>query len=86
VINIEDCKRSKPDPDPYLRALDRFRITHYDALAIEDSSRGLASALSAGLTCAVIRNKFTATQDFTGAWRVLDSVRDLPDALADFKD
>ena len=82
VINIEDCSQPKPAPDPYLRALEHFRAMPADALAIEDSARGLSSAVSAGLECAIIRNDFTATQDFTGAWRVLDSVRDLPSALA----
>jgi HAD superfamily hydrolase (TIGR01509 family) len=82
VINVEDCTRAKPAPDPYLLALERFHATPAEALAIEDSSRGLSSAISAGLDCAIIQNDFTATQDFTGAWRVLASVRDLPSALA----
>jgi HAD superfamily hydrolase (TIGR01509 family) len=86
VINIEDCERAKPAPDPYLRALERFRATPLDALAIEDSSRGLAAATSAGLPCAMIKNNFTAPQDFTGAWRILDSIWQLPDALAYFSD
>lgn len=81
VINREDCREAKPAPDPYLRALERFRAAPSEALAIEDSSRGLSSARSAGLDCAIIRSDFTATQDFAGAWRVLDSIRELPDAL-----
>lgn len=81
VINIEDCSPAKPAPDPYLKALERFRAKPEDALAIEDSARGLSSAISAGLDCAVIRNDFTATQDFTGAWCVMGSVRELPRAL-----
>jgi beta-phosphoglucomutase-like phosphatase (HAD superfamily) len=81
VINIEDCKRVKPAPDPYLEALRRFNATPSEALAIEDSSRGLAAAISAGISCVVIRNSFTASQDFTGAWRLLDSVRQLPAIL-----
>ena len=82
VINIEDCGRAKPAADPYLLGLERFNAKPMEALAIEDSARGLSSAVSAGLDCVIIRNEFTAAQDFTGAWRVLDSVRDLPRALA----
>ncbi len=44
VINIEDCTRAKPAPDPYLRALEHFHATPAEALAIEDSAGGLASA------------------------------------------
>jgi len=82
VINIEDCSQAKPAPDPYLRALERFRATPSEALAVEDSARGLRSAVAAGLDCAIIRNDFTVPQDFSGAWCVLGSVSDLPRALA----
>jgi HAD superfamily hydrolase (TIGR01509 family) len=82
VITIEDCERSKPAPDPYETALRRFNAHPREAIAIEDSSRGLASALAAGLQCLIIRNAFTEAQDFTGARRILRSIRDLPDALA----
>ena len=52
------------------------------ALAIEDSARGLRSARDAGLDCLVVKSEFTASQDFTGAWRVLDSIRQVPEVLA----
>lgn len=81
VISIEDCDQAKPAPDPYLKALARFRAKPEEALAIEDSARGLSSAISAGLDCAVIQSDFTATQDFTGACCVMNSVRELPSAL-----
>ena len=82
VINVEDCTHAKPHPDPYLRALSRFSAPAGEAVAIEDSSRGLKAALAAGLDCIIIRNEFTAAQDFTGAWRIVDSIRDLPSVLA----
>jgi HAD superfamily hydrolase (TIGR01509 family) len=82
VINIEDCEHAKPAPDPYATALHRFNAHPIEAIAIEDSSRGLASALAAGLQCIIIRNEFTAAQSFTGAWRILSSIRELPKALA----
>jgi len=82
VITIEDCERAKPAPDPYETALRRFNAHPREAIAIEDSSRGLASALAAGLPCMIIQNAFTEAQDFTGARRILRSIRELPDALA----
>lgn len=81
VINIEDCVRPKPAPEPYLAALERFGTTPERALAIEDSSRGLASAVAAGLDCAIVRSDFTAAQDFGSACCVLDSIRDVPNQL-----
>jgi HAD superfamily hydrolase (TIGR01509 family) len=82
VINVEDCAHAKPHPDPYLRALSRFGAAAGEAFAIEDSSRGLKAAVAAGLDCIIIRNEFTAAQDFTGAWRIVDSIRDLRSVLA----
>jgi HAD superfamily hydrolase (TIGR01509 family) len=82
VITGNDCAMHKPSPEPYEQALRRFSAAPGDALAIEDTSRGLRSAMAAGLDCVIIRNEFTAAQDFAGAWRVLDSIRDLPTLLA----
>ena len=81
-LTIEDYARSKPHPDPYLAALDRFGAHPREALALEDSVRGLKSARAAGLDCVVVRSPFTASQDFAMAWRVVDSIRQVPSLLA----
>ncbi|MGD0950582.1 MAG: HAD family phosphatase [Candidatus Binatia bacterium] len=81
VLTVEDYARCKPQPDPYLAGLARFGAQSTDALVIEDSARGLAAARAAGLDCLIIQNPFTASQDFSGAWRVVDSVRRVPELL-----
>jgi HAD superfamily hydrolase (TIGR01509 family) len=81
VLTVEDYRRPKPEPDPYLAALARFGAGPDQAVVIEDSARGLRSALQAGLDCLVVRSEFTASQDFTGAWCVADSIRQVPDIL-----
>ena len=68
--------------DAYLAALDRFGAPQQEALALEDSARGLEAARRAGLDCLVIRSPFTASQDFGAAWRVVDSIREVPALLA----
>ncbi|MCH2170473.1 HAD-IA family hydrolase [Myxococcota bacterium] len=73
VLTVEDYERSKPAPDPYLAGLSRFGANPDEALALEDSARGLASANAAGIECLVIRTPFTEAQDFSRAWRVVDS-------------
>jgi HAD superfamily hydrolase (TIGR01509 family) len=82
VLAIEDYAEPKPHPAPYLAALARFGADPAEAVAVEDSARGLKSAIAAGLDCIIIRHPFTATQDFSGAKRMVDSIRDLPEALA----
>ena len=82
VITADDCTEHKPSPQPYRMALDRFGAKPEEALVIEDTSRGLRSAIAAGIDCVIIYNEFTASQDFTGAWHMIPSIRDLPALLA----
>jgi HAD superfamily hydrolase (TIGR01509 family) len=82
ALTIEDYARSKPHPDAYLAALDLFGARQQEALALEDSARGLEAAHRAGVDCLVIRSPFAASQDFGAAWRVVDSIREVPALLA----
>ena len=81
VISGDDFARSKPEADPYLAGLARFGAQPAQALALEDSARGLRSACAAGVPCIAIRTAFTAADDFTGAFRVVASIRDVPSLL-----
>jgi HAD superfamily hydrolase (TIGR01509 family) len=81
VLTVEDYRRAKPHPDPYLAGLERFGARPEQTVAIEDSARGLHSTLAAGLDCIVVRSPFTASQDFSGAWRVVDSILQVPGIL-----
>ena len=82
VLAREDYVLSKPQPDPYLLALDRFGINADQALVIEDSQRGLMAAYAAGIDCAVVHNAFTATQNFDKATYRLADLRQLEQVLA----
>ncbi|MFT4518381.1 MAG: HAD superfamily hydrolase (TIGR01509 family) [Halioglobus sp.] len=81
VLAREDYEHSKPDPEPYLMALDRLGAKADEAVVIEDSQRGLRSAIAAGIDCVVVYNNFTVTHDFTGATRLIQSLDELPGVL-----
>ncbi|XVV14870.1 HAD family hydrolase [Actinoplanes sp. CA-131856] len=81
VLVREDYERSKPHPEPYLTALKRFGAAAEEALVIEDSSRGLNSAVAAGIDCAVVHNDFTKSQDFTRARHRVDTLSELKDIV-----
>lgn len=83
VLANGDYERSKPAPDPYLKALERFGAQPHEAIVVEDSERGLRSAVEAGIACVVIKNAFTQSQDFSQAIHVLQSICELPAFLAD---
>jgi HAD superfamily hydrolase (TIGR01509 family) len=67
VLVREDYTHAKPDPEPYLTALKRFRASRTETLVVEDSNRGLRSAVAADIDCAVVRNEFTKSHDFSQA-------------------
>lgn len=81
-LTEEDYERCKPAPDPYLTAIARLGASCREVMALEDSARGLRSAQAAGVRCIVIKNTFTALQDFKGAFRMIESATELPAVLA----
>ena len=71
VLVREDYRHAKPHPEPYLTGLKRFGATKHETLVVEDSFRGLSSAVAAGIDCAVVHNAFTSGQDFsTASYRI----------------
>jgi HAD superfamily hydrolase (TIGR01509 family) len=77
VIDQDDYEQSKPHPEPYLTAMERMGLTAHECLVVEDSARGMASAIRAGLRCVVVPNHLTKDADFSGAYRVVESVSDV---------
>lgn len=77
----EDYEKSKPAPDPYLKALDKCGYKKEECVIVEDSERGLRAALAAGIECLVIPTGLTIHSNFTGARKILNSIREIPDNL-----
>jgi HAD superfamily hydrolase (TIGR01509 family) len=74
VLAQGDYARSKPEPDPYLRAVERLGVAGERCLVIEDSERGLRAAKAAGLCCWVIPSALTIGGRFDAADAVLDNL------------
>ena len=81
VLVREDYEFAKPHPEPYLTGLKRFGATTEETLVVEDSSRGLNSAVAAGIECAVVHNDFTKAQDFSQARYRISTLNDLKDLV-----
>jgi len=67
VLCEEDYPRAKPYPDPYLKGLELLGGSKAETLIVEDSERGLTSAVNAGIECVVVHNDFTVSHDFSKA-------------------
>lgn len=77
VIAEGDYTRSKPDPEPYLMALERSGFKKEECLAIEDSERGLRAAHAAGIKCLVLPGKLTRNGNFEKAHKVLGDIKEV---------
>ena len=78
VLANGDYPRHKPNPDPYQLAAERLGFAPADCLVVEDSERGLQAAVSAGMRCLAVPRGFTRGGDFGRAYRVLESVAEVP--------
>jgi beta-phosphoglucomutase len=86
IVGAEDAPRSKPAPDPYLRALELLSravdepLRASECVAIEDSKWGLESARAAGLRAIGITHTY-ASDALAGADLVIDHLDQLTPAL-----
>lgn len=67
VVCGDDVARKKPDPEVYLQALKRLDLGPLDAVALEDSPGGVASACAADVPVVVTRSVYFAQATFEGA-------------------
>jgi len=73
VITADDVTRHKPDPAPYLVALEKLGLDAASALVVEDSVTGLTAAARAGIRAIAYRHALNATHDLSAAAGILDS-------------
>ena len=81
VLVREDYELAKPHPEPYLTGLSRFGATQEETLVVEDSGRGLSSAVAAGIDCVIVYNDFTKANDFSQASYRIESLIELKDII-----
>ncbi len=81
VVAREDYAAAKPAPDAWLAAAQRLGVAPAECVVVEDTPRGLAAGLAAGMRVIAVPSDLTADQDFTGAVAVLPSLDALTPAL-----
>ena len=78
VLAGDVVSRKKPDPEVYLLVLERLGLEPGECVVVEDSQIGMTAALAAGMHCIVTTSVYTATEDFSGADRVVSELGDSP--------
>lgn len=82
VVSGEEFSESKPNPEIYLTTIARLGLEPDKCIAVEDSDRGIAAGVAAGLRVAVMREpRFAFTQQ-GGSWYI-DRFDELLDIVSD---
>lgn len=78
-----DVKRGKPDPEPYLMALERCGFAKGECLVVENAPLGVASGKAAGLTVWAVNTGKLPDSALTGAGadRLFHSTTELAEEL-----
>jgi beta-phosphoglucomutase-like phosphatase (HAD superfamily) len=77
IVAAGDTDRTKPAPDPYLRAAELHGVPAGACVAIEDSHWGLESARAAGLRTIAITHTYPRAELAGHADRVVDALSEL---------
>ena len=88
ISTIQDVEHGKPDPEIYNLLAEELRVSHSEALAIEDSSSGIKAALAADISCIAVPSDFTRVGvhklPADDSLRIVDNLPDLLETVKDF--
>ncbi|MFQ5688142.1 MAG: HAD family hydrolase [Candidatus Scalindua sp.] len=59
IITGERVNKGKPDPEPYVKAVDELGARKEDCIVIENAPAGITSAKNAGLTCFAVQTSLS---------------------------
>lgn len=76
VITGEMVNNGKPDPEPYLKAVNELNVDKESCLVVENAPAGITSAKSAGLTCFAVQTSLPE-EYLKSADKIFGSIADL---------
>ncbi len=80
VISGEDVSNGKPDPEPYLKAVDKLGLKKEECLVVENAPLGIKAAKNAGLYCVAVAT-YLEPEKMSEADRVFEDHNGLTDYL-----
>ncbi len=76
VITGEMVSNGKPNPEPYLKAVNELGVNKENCLVVENAPAGIESAKTAGLTCFAVQTSLPK-EYLKGADKIFRSIDDL---------
>ena len=83
IVNAEQVKKKKPDPEGYLMVKNHFG-QNLSYLVFEDSKAGVDAAFNAGMSCFAVPNRYTLDHDLSNATAIIDSMGRDATVIANF--
>jgi len=80
IIDGDDVHKSKPDPEPYLMAVEKLHLLKEECIVIENAPLGIRSAKSAGLRCIAVV-AYLGRESLKEADIIVESHRELSGAI-----
>jgi beta-phosphoglucomutase len=80
LISADDVKKSKPDPETFLKCAQKLKFEPKNCIVFEDAPKGVESALNAGMRCVVL-TILHGEHEFISSSSILGFVKDYNDPL-----
>lgn len=80
-VTREKVINAKPNPEPYLQAVQTLSLSVNEVVAIEDTSTGLKSAQGAGLTCIAVSTQNIEIPRLANAQYLVQSLEEVHQIL-----
>ncbi len=76
IVTGEMVNKGKPNPEPYMKAVDELNARKEDCIVIENAPAGITSAKGAGLTCFAVQTSLSEEylQDADKIFQDIDEV------------
>ncbi|OPY26378.1 MAG: fructose-1-P/6-phosphogluconate phosphatase [Methanocella sp. PtaU1.Bin125] len=82
VVTGDDTEKGKPDPDPYLKAIEKCGVDRLNCIVVENAPLGIRSAKAAGVDYVIAVSTSLGADYLKEADEVVDSVAKLEQCLA----
>lgn len=82
IITNKDVKKSKPDPEIFLKAAEKLKLKPEECIVFEDAINGINAAKAGGMTCIALTTGNTATVLLTaGAAYAVKNYTEITDTM-----
>jgi beta-phosphoglucomutase len=82
IVTGDDTNKGKPDPDPYLKGIEKTGLNRLDCIVVENAPLGIRSAKAAGVDYVIAITTTLEPSYLREADDIMESVSDLEQCLA----